>query len=65
MFQKTIKNKISISGKGLHTGCFINMQLLPAPVNTGIKFKRTDINNQPYIKADINNVFETNRRSEE
>ena len=63
MFQKTIKNKIAISGKGLHTGCFINMQLLPAPVNTGIKFKRTDINNQPYIKADINNVFETNRRT--
>lgn len=42
IFQKTIKTKISLSGIGIHTGKKININLLPAPRDTGIVFIRTD-----------------------
>ena len=41
-FQKTIKDKISISGIGLHTGVSSTITLKPAPENHGIKYKRID-----------------------
>ena len=44
MQQITIKKEINISGIGLHSGNIVNMKLLPADVNTGIVFKRVDIN---------------------
>ncbi len=34
---------MSISGIGLHTGVQVNLRLAPAPANTGIVFKRTDL----------------------
>ena len=43
VFQKTLRNSISCKGVGLHGGYLINMKLSPAPVNTGILFKRTDV----------------------
>ena len=43
VFQKTLRNSISCKGVGLHGGYLINMKLAPAPVNTGIVFKRTDV----------------------
>ncbi len=61
--QKTIKNKIEISGKGLHTGVKTNIKILPAKEDTGIKFQRIDLNNKPYIQASILNIHETNRRT--
>ena len=39
--QKTIKNKISIEGVGLHTGKLVKLKLIPSAPNTGITFKRT------------------------
>ena len=42
-YQRTIKNKVNCFGVGLHTGQEVTMSLIPAPVNTGIVFKRTDI----------------------
>ena len=63
MFQKTIKNKIEITGKGLHTGTINTATILPAPENTGIKFRRIDVNGKPYIPAIIENVTNTNRRT--
>ena len=63
MFQKTIKNKIEITGKGLHTGTINTATLLPAPENTGIKFRRIDVSGKPYIPAIIENVTNTNRRT--
>jgi len=59
--QNTINKKVSIKGIGLHTGKKVNMKLLPAPVNTGIIFKRTDLNNTPSIEATIANVSSTER----
>lgn len=43
--QTTLKNNISISGIGLHTGVAVNLTLKPAPENTGYIFVRTDLDN--------------------
>jgi UDP-3-O-[3-hydroxymyristoyl] N-acetylglucosamine deacetylase len=43
-FQSTIQDPVSISGIGLHHGVAVNIRLLPAPVDTGIVFRRTDLN---------------------
>ena len=61
MKQKTIKNIVSFSGKGIHTGVLTNVSLLPAKENTGIVFVRKDLNNHPTIKADVSNVCSTKR----
>ncbi len=59
--QKTIKNSISISGVGIHTGVFTNLTLTPAKANSGIRFIRTDLEYKAEIKADVSNVFSTER----
>ena len=43
--QKTVNNSLSIKGIGLHTGEPVNIKINPAEPNTGIIFKRTDLNN--------------------
>ena len=42
-FQKTIGQEIQFTGIGLHTGRTATMKLKPAPVNTGVVFRRTDL----------------------
>jgi UDP-3-O-[3-hydroxymyristoyl] N-acetylglucosamine deacetylase/3-hydroxyacyl-[acyl-carrier-protein] dehydratase len=59
--QRTIKNSISISGKGLHTGLPTTVTFKPAPENHWYKFKRVDLPNQPVIDADVDNVKDTER----
>lgn len=59
--QTTIKNSVTISGVGLHTGMQVNMTFKPAPENHGIKFKRIDFEQQPIIDADVDNVIDTSR----
>ena len=56
--QRTLSNKIRATGVGLHTGKKINLTLNPAPVNSGILFKRTDLE-ADVIKASLNNVHDT------
>ncbi len=56
--QRTLSSKIRASGVGLHTGQKISLTLNPAPSNSGIVFKRTDIESAP-IKATLENVFDT------
>jgi len=41
--QHTLASEVSLSGIGLHTGVTVNLRLCPAPVHTGIIFKRTDL----------------------
>ncbi len=60
-YQHTIKAEITISGAGIHTGQAVTMRLKPAEPNTGILFQRVDLKNRPIIKADVDNVIETNR----
>ncbi|MEE4258866.1 MAG: bifunctional UDP-3-O-[3-hydroxymyristoyl] N-acetylglucosamine deacetylase/3-hydroxyacyl-ACP dehydratase [Bacteroidales bacterium] len=59
--QKTIIKSVTVEGSGLHTGQNGKLTFKPAPVNHGIKFKRTDIDNQPVIIADISRVISTDR----
>lgn len=42
-YQKTLRNSISCTGVGVHSGEVINMTIHPAEPNTGIIFKRTDV----------------------
>jgi len=44
-FQRTLKEKAVFSGIGLHTGYSVNLTLVPAPPDTGIVFRRTDLKN--------------------
>jgi UDP-3-O-acyl-N-acetylglucosamine deacetylase len=41
--QRTLKNSIRATGVGLHTGKKVLMVLRPAPANSGIVFRRTDL----------------------
>ena len=41
--QRTLKRSISCAGIGLHSGKKVNLSLKPAPANTGIRFRRTDL----------------------
>lgn len=59
--QITLKNNFTISGKGLHTGVFITARFCPAPINTGYKFVRTDLDSRPVIEALAENVHNTER----
>jgi len=61
MKKQTIQKSTSLSGKGLHSGEFVNMTIKPAEGNHGIKFMRTDVEGQPTLNADVNLVAETNR----
>ena len=55
--QKTIKESIEIHGVGLHNGINVNIRLMPAEVNSGIKFKRTDVDTEKsIIDANYKNV---------
>ena len=43
--QKTLAKSIETDGTGLHTGVKVNLNLKPAPENTGYVFVRTDLDN--------------------
>ena len=45
MFQTTIQRTVSTEGVGLHTGVFGHLRLVPAPADTGIVFRRVDLEN--------------------
>ena len=59
--QQTIAKEAVYTGVGLHSGKEVHMRLLPAPVDTGIVFVRTDIEGQPTVRALASNVTATVR----
>jgi UDP-3-O-[3-hydroxymyristoyl] N-acetylglucosamine deacetylase / 3-hydroxyacyl-[acyl-carrier-protein] dehydratase len=59
--QRTIKNAVSVSGVGLHTGKNVTLTYKPAPENHGFKFCRIDMPGRPVIDADVDNVVDTAR----
>lgn len=61
MRQHTLNSTYSFSGKGLHTGRPVTMQLLPAPADFGIVFQRTDLGSEVQVRASIENVIQTRR----
>jgi UDP-3-O-[3-hydroxymyristoyl] N-acetylglucosamine deacetylase/3-hydroxyacyl-[acyl-carrier-protein] dehydratase len=56
--QQTVKKKVSYKGRGLHTGNETVISFKPAPENYGIRFVRTDLENQPEIEAIVENVVQ-------
>ncbi len=54
--QKTIKNFLKFTGIGLHSGKNVTMRLYPAPPNTGIIFKRSDLKKNNFIYPNVFNV---------
>jgi len=57
--QRTIKSSVSATGVGLHKGEKVQITLRPAPANTGILFKRVDLDPVVTIKATPEAVGET------
>ena len=60
-YQKTLKNKITLDGVGLHTGISVKLTLKPALEDTGYIFVRTDLKPAVEIPADVQYVINTDR----
>ena len=59
--QRTINKSVSLSGIGLHTGMPTTITFNPAASNHGFIFKRTDLEGDNTIKADVDFVVDTSR----
>lgn len=59
--QHTIKQKVSVTGVGLHNGKKVTLTFNPAPENHWFKFQRVDLDGQPIIDADADLVVDTSR----
>ncbi|MFT7461585.1 MAG: UDP-3-O-[3-hydroxymyristoyl] N-acetylglucosamine deacetylase [Planctomycetota bacterium] len=57
--QRTLRNSIKATGVGLHTGEKVYLTLNPAPINTGIVFRRVDLDPVLEIRARAENVGDT------
>jgi UDP-3-O-[3-hydroxymyristoyl] N-acetylglucosamine deacetylase len=56
--QKTINDKIELAGVGLHNGANVNLIIKPGEPNSGISFKRIDIDGDNIVNANFKNVVE-------
>lgn len=61
--QKTIRKTVSASGISLHTGEVVTLSLLPAEPNSGICFRRVDLEGKPEIKANVAHVSDLLRNT--
>ena len=59
IYQKTLRNVIRAKGVGLHTGEQVTLTLRPAPPDTGIIFRRVDLQPVVEIPAQLENVADT------
>src|ERR1700677_1684107 len=59
--QQTLGRAANFSGVGLHSGNRVSMTILPAPANSGVRFRRVDLEGKPEIEARVENVGETSR----
>ncbi len=57
--QRTLRNTIRGTGIGLHSGEKVGITLRPAPEDSGIVFRRTDLPDRPEIPAGVENVVDT------
>ncbi|MCB1827713.1 MAG: UDP-3-O-acyl-N-acetylglucosamine deacetylase [Coxiellaceae bacterium] len=57
--QRTLKNTIHATGIGVHTGKKVYLTLRPAPVDTGVCFRRVDLDTPVDILACVDNVGDT------
>ena len=61
LLQKTLREEIIFSGKGLFTGQEAVVRLCPAPVDSGVVFQRVDLKETPLIPAQLSYVKESTR----
>jgi UDP-3-O-[3-hydroxymyristoyl] N-acetylglucosamine deacetylase/3-hydroxyacyl-[acyl-carrier-protein] dehydratase len=59
--QRTIKTPVCLTGVGVHTGSKTRLVFKPAPVDTGVKFVRTDLPGSPEVAALACNVSDIRR----
>jgi UDP-3-O-[3-hydroxymyristoyl] N-acetylglucosamine deacetylase/3-hydroxyacyl-[acyl-carrier-protein] dehydratase len=59
--QQTLRQSVSFDGIGLHSGNRVNMTFLPAPPDSGVRFRRIDLDGKPEIEARVEHVSTTNR----
>ena len=59
--QQTLRETVSFEGVGLHSGNKVSMSFLPAPPNSGIRFRRVDLDGRPEVEARLENVSDTTR----
>lgn len=57
--QRTLKRIVQATGVGLHTGKKVTLTMRPAPANTGIIYRRTDLNPPVDFPADAKSVRDT------
>ncbi len=55
-FQKTISNPISLKGVGLHSGKKSKITIYPSKIDTGVVFKRIDLEKNNIVEANYKNV---------
>ena len=59
--QQTLRRSVSFSGIGLHSGNRVNMTFAPGAPNSGIRFRRMDLDGKPELEARAELVVDTNR----
>ncbi len=63
MKQRTISKEVGYSGIGLHTGKKVKITFKPAPVDSGVRFVRVDLEGNPQIAAEISKVIKASRET--
>jgi len=59
--QRTLASSASLEGTSLHTGAKVTLTMSPAPPNSGILFRRIDLDDKPFIPAVVDNVQQVER----
>src|SRR5438552_2465486 len=59
--QQTLRESVNFEGVGLHSGNRVSMSFLQAPPNSGIRFRRVDLDGRPEVEARVENVSDTTR----
>ncbi len=59
--QKTLASACALEGTGLHTGAPVRMRILPGEVQTGLRFRRTDLPDPVEVPALVDNVVSVDR----
>lgn len=61
--QCTVKGEVGLEGVGLFTAAQVRAKVLPAEPGRGIRFRRTDLEGSPEVRATVENVVEAPRRT--
>jgi UDP-3-O-[3-hydroxymyristoyl] N-acetylglucosamine deacetylase/3-hydroxyacyl-[acyl-carrier-protein] dehydratase len=61
--RRTLTTATRLAGTGLHTGATVSVHLAPADAGTGIVFRRTDVADAPPLRATVDQVSGTERRT--